>query len=255
VAPPAVVGFYDLGYSLPQMGLELLPLSLYAVVMSAVTASYHRDPSRLGHLVGWMYKLLAVTTVPFALLGFVWADKLVALLYGAKMAPAGWIAQAYSLIHLLPFVSLPIGIALNVVEKAHKTLLFGFVQAGVALGLDLLLIPRFKVPGAIAAVLLSVLLVTPVTIWYAVKQTGPLEFPWRWMGRLALVLAPGLLPGLARPWVNGWAGVVACVAASGVLMLLGIRWGGVIGSEERYRLLRAPIPGRRHVLRILGVAP
>lgn len=254
VAPPAVVGFYDLGYSLPQLGLELLPLSLYAVVLSAITSSYQRDPSRLGHLTGWFYKLLALVTVPFALLGAIWADRLLVLLYGAPMAPAGQIARVFSVLHLLPFVSLPIGVALNVVEKAHRTLAWGLLQVAVNIGLDLLLIPRFQVEGAIAAVVLSFLLVTPITIRYAVRLTGPLEFPWAWMGRLVLALAPGLLPGLARPWLSpGWAGTIAGVAASVLLMAVGFRFAKLLGPEELYRLREASFPGKRLVLRALGV--
>jgi len=252
VAPPAVVGFYDLGYSLPQLGLELLPLSLYAVVLSAITSSYQRDPSRLGVLTGWFYKLLALVTVPFALLGAVWADRLLVLLYGAPMEPAGQIARVFSVLHLLPFVSLPVGVALNVVEKAHRTLALGILQVGVNLGLDLLLIPRYQVKGAIAAVALSFLLVTPVTIWYALRLTGPLEFPWRWMGRLALALSPGLLPGLARPWLGaGWGGTISGIAASAFLMGLGFRYGRLLGTEELYRLREVSFPGKRFVVRFL----
>jgi O-antigen/teichoic acid export membrane protein len=251
VAPPAVVGFYDLGYSLPQLGLELVPLSLYAVVLSAITASYTRDPSRLGHLVGWYYKLLAVVTIPVALLGAAWADKALVLLYGPEMAPAGDVARVFSLIHLLPFVSVPVGTALQVKEQAHRTLPLGLLQLAVNLVLDVLLIPRFKIPGAIAAVVLSFLLVTPITIRYAMRFTGPLEFPFRWIGRLLLALSPGLLPALARPWVDGWLSVAGALAVSALLMAVGLRYGGLIGPEERYRLDHAHLPGKRLILKWL----
>ena len=250
-ASPAVVGFYDLGYSLPQLGLELLPLSLYAVVLSAVTASYTRDPSRLGALVGWYYKLLAVVTIPVALLGVVWADRALVLLYGAEMAPAGPVAQIFSIVLLLQFVSVPVGTALLVKEQAHRTLPFGVLQLVINIGLDLLLIPRFEISGAIAAVVLSFVLVTPITIRYALRFTGPLEFPYRWIARLFVAVSPGLLPALARPWANDWKTVAAGVAASCLLMLVGLRFGGLIGPEERYRLERAHIPGKRWVLRLL----
>ncbi len=251
VATPAVVGFYDLGYSLPQLGLELVPLSLYAVVLSAITASYQRDPSRLGILVGWFYKLLAVVTIPFSLLGVLWADRLVVLLYGAQMAPAGVLAQVFSAVHLLPFVSLPVGVALNVVEKAHRTLSFGLAQVIVNLTLDVLLIPRFKTGGAVAAVVLSFVLVTPVTIRYAVRLTGPLEFPWRWMGRLLASLSLGLLPGLARPWLSGWPGTLLGISSSALLMAAGFRYGGLIGPEERLRLDKVSFPAKRFLVKAL----
>jgi O-antigen/teichoic acid export membrane protein len=251
VASPAVVGFYDLGYSLPQLGLELVPLSLYAVVLSAVTASYTRDPSRLGVLVGWYYKLLAVVTVPVALLGVVWADRALVLLYGAEMAPAGSVARIFSVVLLLPFVSVPVGTALLVKEQAHRTLPFGVLQLAVNIVLDLLLIPRFEIPGAIAAVVLSFVLVTPITIRYALRFTGPLEFPFRWIARLLVAVSPGLLPALARPWVHGWPAVATGVAASCVLMLVGFRLSGLIGAEERHRLETANLPGKRWLVRLL----
>lgn len=251
VASPAVVGFYDLGYSLPQLGMELAPLALYAVVLSAITASYTRDPSRLGLLVGWYYKLLAVVTFPVALLGVVWADRALVLLYGAEMAPAGSIARIFAALHLLPFISVPVGTALQVKEQAHRTLPFGIVQLAVNITLDLLLIPRFEIAGAIAAVVLSFVLVTPVTIWYAQRFTGPLEFPFAWMGRLTLALSPGLLPALLRPWAHGWIGVGAGVLLSAILMLIGFHFGGLLGPEERYRLEHANLPAKKWILRIL----
>lgn len=254
VASPAVVGFYDLAYSLPQLGLELVPLSLYAVVLAAMTSTVHRDPSRLASLVGWYYKLLAAVTLPFALLGAAWADRAVVLLYGDAMAPAGDLARIFSLVHLLPFVSLPVGAALNVTERSHRTLRFGLAQVGVNLLLDFLLIPRFQVAGAVAAVVLTFLLVTPLTLRYAVRQTGPLEFPWRWILRLAAGLSLGLLPALARPWLPGGWGLAVGVLAALPLMVLGVRLSGVLGTEERYRLRTTAYPGRRWVLLALGVA-
>jgi O-antigen/teichoic acid export membrane protein len=251
VAPPAVVGFYDLGYSLPQLGLELVPLSLYAVMMSAITATATREPGRLGALVGWYYKLLALVTVPVALLGAAWGDRLLVLLYGAEMAPAGDLARVFSLVHLLPFVSVPVGTALAVREQAHRTLPFGVVQLTVNLLLDVLLIPRFGVAGAVAAVVLTFLLVTPPTIRYALRFTGPLEFPVRWVVRLTVSLAPGLLPMAARPWLEGWWGVTAGVAASVLLMAIGLRLGGVLGPEDRERLVRSRLPGRGLLLLVL----
>ncbi|MBP9143249.1 MAG: oligosaccharide flippase family protein [Thermoanaerobaculia bacterium] len=253
VTSPAVVGFYDLAYSLPQLGLELVPLSLYAVVLAAMTSTVHRDPSRLASLVGWYYKLLAVVTLPVAFLGAAWADRAVVLLYGAEMAPAGDLAQVFAIVHLLPFVSLPVGAALNVLERSHRTLRFGVAQIGVTLALDFLLIPRFKVAGAVAAVVLSFLLVTPLTLRYALRQTGPLEFPWRWILRLAAGLGLGLLPALARPWLNGGWGLVIGLGAALPLMLLGVRISGVLGTEERYRLRTTNFPGRRWALLLLGV--
>ncbi len=251
VAPPAVVGFYDLGYSLPQLGMELVPLSLYAVMLSAITASTTRDPSRLGALVGWYYKVLALVTVPVALLGLGWADRLLVLLYGAEMAPAGDLARVFSVLHLLPFVSVPVGTALAVREQAHRTLPFGLAQVAVNIGLDVLLIPRFGVPGAVAAVVLTFLLVTPVTIWYAIRFTGPLEIPVGWIGRLVVALSPGLLPMAARPWLDGWLGAAVGIAASVALMAAGMRLGRVVGPDERERLERSRLPGRQILLRVL----
>lgn len=253
VTSPAVVGFYDLAYSLPQLGLELVPLSLYAVVLAAMTSTVHRDPSRLGSLVGWYYKLLATVTLPLALLGAAWADRAVLLLYGAEMAPAGTLARVFSVVHLLPFVSVPVGAALAVTETSYRTLRFGFLQVAVNLALDLLLIPRFQVAGAVAAVVLTLLLVTPFTLRFAVRQTGPLEFPWRWILRLAAGLSLGLLPAFGRPWLEGLSGLAAGVAASLLLMLVGVRLAGVLGSEERYRLRSIRFPGQRWALRLLGV--
>jgi O-antigen/teichoic acid export membrane protein len=198
---PAVVGLYDLGYSTPQIAITLIPAALQTLMASAFAEAYTRDPNCLPRLIQAAYKTLILMAVPLAAFGVCFAPRGIVLIYGAEMAAAVWVASCFCVLHLLPLISMPLAMAIVVKEKVIVTLPMLVLQVGVNLLLDWLLIPRFGMGGAVAAVALTFFLTIPVRLVVVRRVIGGIWFPTRFMMRVAVpttLLAFVLLPLASR---------------------------------------------------------
>ncbi len=198
---PAVVGLYDLGYSTPQTAITLIPAALQTLMASAFAEAYTRDRECLPRLIQAAYKTLILIAVPLAAFGLCFAPRGIVLIYGADMAAAGWVASCFCVLHLLPLISMPLGMAIVVKEKVIVTLPLLVLQVAVNLLLDWLLIPRFGMAGAVAAVGLTFVLTIPVRLAVVRRLIGGVWFPAGFMLRVAvptMLLALLLLPLASR---------------------------------------------------------
>ena len=96
---------------------------------------------------------------------------------------------------------MPLGMAIVVREKVIVTLPLLVLQVAVNLLLDWLLIPRFGMAGAVAAVGLTFILTVPVRLAVVRRLIGGVWFPAGFMVRVAvptMVLALLLLPLASR---------------------------------------------------------
>ena len=237
----AVVGVYDLGYSTPFMALTLVPSALQTLFTSGFAEAYARDPKCLGRLIDSVYKMLILTVVPLAAFGFFFAPRAVVLFYGAAMKDAGTVAAAFSLLHVLPLISMPLSMAITTKEKVLNMLPYMLLQVVMNLGLDWLLIPRFGIPGAVGAVLATFVLTIPLRLRAVRQIVGGIYFPTRFLLRTLGVAAllSGALSFLA-PHVN--------VAG---LFALGLAYLGVFAVSIRVVKLLSPADVRD--LRSLGL--
>ena len=194
---PVIVGYYDLGYSTPMMVLTLVPAALQTLLTSAFTQAYARDPQCLGRLIDSVYKLTILIVLPLAAFGVFFASRGIVLLYGQGMAPAGPVAAAFCVLHVLPLISTPLSMAITVKEEVLRMLPYMLLQVGLNLLLDWLLIPRFGIPGAVGAVAGTFLLTIPWRLRAVRNILGGIHFPTAFFvrhllvsGALAAVLSP-----------------------------------------------------------------
>ena len=229
----AISGEYDLCYSYPQLALEFVPLAAAPVVTSAVAEAFGRDPSSLPGVVTRYFRLLVLLSLPIAVMGALWADRLLVVLFGSRIEGAAHWAQVFSVIHMVPLAFVPLSTALLTVEKAHKLLPLGLLQVGTNIGLDLLLIDRFGFGGAVAAVAITLVTMTPITLYAAYRVLGGLWFPTRYLGRVALGCLPAVVISvLLRFVLPGRAGLAVGIVASLALLVMGLRWVGAVGPSE-----------------------
>ncbi|HZD36612.1 MAG TPA: oligosaccharide flippase family protein, partial [Nitrososphaeraceae archaeon] len=98
-------GKYDLGYYLPQMSLEVISGIIWSLGIVGFSEAITRNPNKLGVGIRRYYKFLALLLLPIAIFGAGWADKIILLVYGEEMSVAGNLAQAFSIAHLLFFIT------------------------------------------------------------------------------------------------------------------------------------------------------
>jgi O-antigen/teichoic acid export membrane protein len=187
---PAVIGAYDLGYSLPPMVIFFIPDSLHMLFTSGFAEAYSRDPNCLGKLIKAYYKMTILFTVPLAVFGFFFAPSAVTLVYGDQMALAGIIASGFCIIHLLSTISTPLSMAIKAKERIMATMPVMILQIVINLILDWLLIVHFKfgVWGGMGAVAGTFLISAPIRLSVVKKIIGGIFFPTNYLLRMALPL-------------------------------------------------------------------
>lgn len=245
---PAVVGLYDLGYSVPLMVVTFIPLAVQKLFTSGFAEAYTRDEECLGKLVAFLYKVLILVMVPLAVFGVCFAPRAVELLYGTEMRAAGSIAVAFFILHTLNLVYVPLSMAVIVKEKILETLPATILQFIVKLALDYLLIPTGGMYGAIAAVVGSFVLTLPVQLYIVYRVIGGIYFPLEFLAKVTVplvVLVAFLSPLAPHLDLAGLMGVSLGYLGSCVFL---VRALGLLRPEDVAELRSL---GRRRLNRIL----
>lgn len=187
---PAVIGAYDLGYSLPPLVIFFIPDSLHMLFTSGFAEAYSRDPNCLGRLIKAYYKMTILFMVPLAVFGFFFAPSAVVMVYGEEMALAGVIGSGFCLIHLLSTISTPLSMAIKAKEKIMATMPVMILQIVINLILDWLLIVHFNfgVWGGMGAVAGTFLISAPIRLSVVRKILGGIFFPTAYLLRMTLTL-------------------------------------------------------------------
>lgn len=248
----AAAGYYDLGYSLPQMALEIISTTVWSLGIVGFSEVVARDPSNLRRAIRWYYKLLALLLFPIATLGVLWADKMVVVMYGDRMQTAGHLAQAFSIIHLLFFASIPMATALWALEKAWVTIPFRVGSAILDIALAIVLVPRWGLAGAVAAVVITMVISTPVVLRICARVIGGWDIPWGYIIRCALASLPMGLLVPVRPYISSLFDLVGIALLSLGLFVIGIRVFSLIGPEERELMERSRLPQKEFFIKLLA---
>lgn len=246
-------GYFDLAYRIPQMILEFVPGAIWPLLMAGFSEIYGRDRQKLNHAISVYYKLLFLLVAPISIIGAAVGDRAIVALYGEEMAPAGPICQAFFLIFSVSFFSTPLSMAFYVLERPWYSFGLYLVNSILIVGLDLLLIPRFGLVGAIIPVAFIIAL-SPFTNYLLLRRCGirP-SIPFGFLGRVYLAAIPCGLLYPARFFVSGKVPVALAALAAVGLYWFGLRAFKVLGEEEAALLKRSGLPFAYRLARLLGL--
>jgi len=204
VGGTTMAGMYDLGYTLPFTIVTFFPLALLALFTAAFAEAYVKDKNCLGRLIGSFYKLLAMISLPLAVLGAFFAPVAYHVIYQGAMDEAGDLASAFCLILLFPLLSIPLSMALKAKEQVHNMLPLMAFQIAVNLFLDWFLIVqlRWGIWGGLSAVLGTFILTVVPRLMVLRRILGGIYFPAGFVFRILAVLG---VEGMAFQWLAGKA--------------------------------------------------
>jgi O-antigen/teichoic acid export membrane protein len=244
-------GFFGLAYSLPQLVLEFVPLTIWPLVMAGISEAYARDARQLPGAIDLYYRLLYILVVPVAAMGFSFARPLVPILYGSEMLPAAPFVQLFFVVFSYSFLYTPLSMALYVMGKSWVNMLIFMFLAIVNIGLDLAFIPRYGLWGAFIPV--AFVMIVGVAVFYAaVKRIAQdIYIPVSFIVRCYVAAVPTVaLSAVAARW-HSPAVLVPQIVLGIVLLIVGLRVMRVIGPDERVLIERLPIPFKATILRLL----
>lgn len=245
-------GFFDLAYRLPQTVLEFVPLTVWPIVMAGVSESYARDPSRLNASIDRYYRVLFLLSAPISMIGVALGGRIIPILYGEAMAPAAFPAQLFFLIFPISFFATPLSMALYVIEKSHVNLLICAVLAVMNVGLDLILIPRFGVIGAVIPVAI-VIAVSPLLYRRGLaRYISGTRVPMGFIGKCFLASSPALVVLPFSGLIRGVPELCVALAVACVLILLAAKRIRLLGRDELDLLASVPLPGANRMLRLIS---
>jgi O-antigen/teichoic acid export membrane protein len=168
------------------------------------------------------------------------------------MRAAGWVAAVFCVLHSLPLISMPLSMAITAREKVLNMLPYMIMQVAVNLVLDYLLIPRWGVPGAVAAVALTFIVTIPIRLWAVRQILGAINFPAAFCVRIggsALVMAGGLFVMLPVLNLPGLLGVAVLYLGA---YFVAVRQLGLIRAADSDDLQLLAIGRMEKVVRVLS---
>lgn len=245
-------GYFDAAYRLPQTVLEFVPGTVWPLVMAGMSEAFARDRESLRRAVSKYFRMLFALCAPICVAGAVAGGRFVEVLYGPAMQPAAVPTQLFFVIFTVSFLSTPLSMALYVLEQTHVNLLIYVFLAILNVGLDLALIPKFGVYGAIVPVAIAILL-QPVLYYVAVRRFEPgVRIPLAYIGRCFLGAAPLVVMAPVLSLWTGGAGLLAAACVGAVAVVIGYRWARVLGEDEIDMIARLPVPGAAAVVALLA---
>jgi len=251
-ASASEAGLFDVAYKLPQQLLEFVPESIWPLIMAAMSEAYTKNRSGLRDLIDVYYRMLFFLVAPLSLFGFVLGDKMITILYGQEWAPAGGLAQAFFIIFSLSFFGTPLSMAIYVLEKSWANFVLALLFAVVNVALDLILIPRYGLVGAVIPVAIAIA-ISPFARWWTLRRfAGEISIPWGFIGKAYRVSLPLLaLYPLKRFVVDVPSLAVACLIAA-ALVIAAIRFVGLFSIRDRELIERSNLPMKGALLRVFA---
>ena len=188
----AEVGAYSAAYRL--VGLTaLLPNALSAVILPLAFATGATRTRELRRLFRLNLRWLAVIAVPLALLFWIYAPQLAAVLLGAEGSTAAPILRILALQIVLRFMSYAPADALYATGHEHTRVRLQAAAAVLNLLLNLIAIPRWGAPGAAAATLVTEAFILLLFARRAAAATGSLGMFRAAAGPAVAALIPAAL--------------------------------------------------------------
>lgn len=249
---PVETGYFDLAYRLPQTILEFVPGTIWPIILAGFSEVYARDPRQLTRVLERYYRMLFLLSTPICVMGLTLGGRMIPILFGDAMAPAALPTQLFFGIFTVSFFGTPLSMALYVMEKTYINLI---VYAGLAIvnvGLDILLIPRFGVTGAVIPVALVIVLTPFIYRIIVGRLVDGVRVPIGFIARCFLASAPVLLMWPFLEHIRGVPELFGAAALGAALVVLSVKRLKLIGKEEADVLASIPIPAARRFIQFVS---
>lgn len=210
----AAAGQFKVAYQLASGAALLVPGVFGALLLPMMASALSQGRAVAGRRLTASTSYLALLAAPLVAFGVVFAVPVIALLYGSAYAPAAPVFAAC--LATVSIATLSQGASSYLLGADRQLLLMYVVMVGAVLkiALDVVLISRYGLHGAIVAYSVTGVLVAVALIALALRASGA-SLEW---GRLLRIVLAGALAGLAAwPLAGALAPLPALLAGGAVL--------------------------------------
>lgn len=249
---PELAGFFSHGFTFAQRLVDFLPLALWEVSMAGFSRLVTRAPEELARAMHGYLVLLYLVMLPLAVVGVAFTPIGTLLLYGEKMMPSVPVAQAYFAVAAVAAVGAPFGMALYAREKVRTVLGVYLIIALVNVGLDVALIPRMELAGAILGLAVAKIVSVGLMFLLVRRELGRAPIPWSFLGRAAVASAIAIVAWPLTMALGTWVGAIGVFALVVVALGASFRLLRVVGPAEAALVRGTGLPASATLLRLLG---
>lgn len=243
-----IVAYYSLGLFLPNIVITFIPLTIYSLLVSAVSEAYTKNKESLPQLIYGVYEILIFICVPISAFGVLFCAKIIYWVYGAKMLSAAPVAGFFFLFKLFPLFWFPLSVAIIAKEKVHRVLWFEFLPLIVNLPLDYFLIKYYGMLGAVLSVVIAFSMTFPLKVHYVKKVVGGIYFPYSFFSRILLAaFGTAALHYFVFWFVHSW-GLLFVSLSYGCVFLAVLKIFRLIHSKDVDKYKQAEWPAFTRVL-------
>lgn len=217
------VGFYSLAFGFTNTTVSFFASAIINVLIPIHSKAFGaKNQDRMEKIYQKSIQYLAMVSLPIAIGGAVLADRIVLRMYGVEYLPT---AMAMSVLFLSSAGGRIGGAFASVMYSSnlvHIKIYTALIWATINITLDLLLIPRYGVMGAVianSATQLMGVFTGPFIIYYFFRFAFPLN---NFCRVLASALTMGGAVWLLKGLFPGTAGLLALVAIGGVIYLTAV---------------------------------
>lgn len=218
------VGLYSFAFSIPLMLMSFSPGSkLRAVFIPLFVHSYAKtnDKQQLCYLFELINKVIFFTMIPLFVIVIILADKVIIYFFNVeylKVMNLFILSLVFVMIQQFSYAYTSIVYTLEKTKIVFVGSLFAFYN----LTMDIILIPRLGILGAILATG-SAGMMLPVYYYFAMKKKGGIElkYPLRAFGRFSVnTIVTALIVFFLRNFINNIISLIYVLAIAGVVYLV-----------------------------------
>lgn len=157
------VASYGLAYDFALRIPNLITMVIGSLHYVSMTELYTKNPAELRNGIKKFEKFIFLFGIPMCVWSFIEAENLIMLLYGSMMLDAVFPFRVILILITVNLLLFPINSVIGTLEKQPLATSVGAIFAVVNIALDILLIPKYGINGALFAV--CIFFISNIVFW------------------------------------------------------------------------------------------
>lgn len=210
---PREVAYYTLPFNIALMAMTMLPGAILQTLMP-VLSNLHGQADSEGmkktYFVVTKFNYLII--VPLCFIFGILAKDIILTLYGPTYAESAKILPILIVSSGMAFLSTSGALFLYSIKKQNLILKYMIFTAVLNVTLDILLIPKFGIYGAVTGNVVAQVSASMFTIWYTLKELKSSVNVYALIKPIVAACVMGVVIYLASHFLNGIVGLVVAIA-------------------------------------------
>ena len=245
------VASYGLAYDFALRIPNLITMVIGSLHYVSMTELYTKNPAELRNGIRKLEKYIFLFGIPMCVWSFFEAENLIRLLYGSVMLDAVFPFRILLILITVNLLVFPINSVIATLEKQPLATAIGAVLTIVNITLDILLIPKYGINGALFAV--CVVFISSIVFWFSCTYKWIGNFlPLQSIAKFLVSITPMfILLFLTENICEQIFFLIICSFIGLISYLLMLKITKVLSDEDKNILLKIDLPLVNNIIKRL----